>query len=257
MTKPAGAPRHRVGLLTGCVQSVFFSGVNAATARVLAAEGCEVVAPQRQGCCGALSVHAGRDAEAQAYARALIETFEAESVDFIVVNAAGCGAAMKAYGRLLGNDPAFAARASAFEGKVRDFSQFLHDVGPIARRHRLAGRVTYHDACHLQHGQRVHATPRTLLRSIPGLELCDSAEPDICCGSAGVFNLLQTEPARELGERKARHLLATGADVVATSNPGCMLQIRASLARQGAHTPVLHVAEVLAASLDGADRAVR
>ena len=251
VTPAQGPRRRRVGMLTGCIQRVFFPQVNAATARVLAAEGCEVAAPSRQRCCGALSMHSGREAEAQAFARAMIDTFEAAGVDEVVVNVAGCGSSMKEYGHLLRDDPAYAERAAAFSAKVRDLSELLAELGPVAERHPLEVSVAYHDACHLAHAQGIRQPPRDLLGAVPGLELREIANAEICCGSAGVYNLLQPEPAAQLGDRKAESVLATGADVLVTSNPGCMLQLRASLEARGETLPMAHVAEVLDAAIRG------
>ena len=252
VTRARGARRRRVGMLTGCVQSVFFPQVNAATARVLAADGCDVVAPARQGCCGALSLHAGREAEAQAFARRTIDAFERAAVEQVVVNAAGCGSAMKEYGHLLRDDPTWAERARAFSAKVRDLSELLAELGPSAERRPLPLTVAYHDACHLAHAQGIRAQPRALLGGVPGLELREIAEGEICCGSAGIYNLVEPEPAGQLGDRKAERVLATGAELLVTANPGCLLQLRASLARRGASLPMAHVAEVLDASIRGA-----
>ncbi len=253
VTPARGAPRRRVGMLTGCVQRVFFPQVNAATARVLAAEGCEVVAPPRQRCCGALSMHAGREAEAQAFARAMIDTFETAGVDDVVVNVAGCGSSMKEYGHLLRDDPVYAERAAAFSARVRDLSELLAELGPVAERHPLEVSVAYHDACHLAHAQGIRAQPRQSLATVPGLELREIADSEICCGSAGIYNLLQPEPASQLGERKAASVLATGAELLVTSNPGCMMQLRAGLEARGTTLPMAHVAEVLDAAIRGLD----
>jgi glycolate oxidase iron-sulfur subunit len=217
---PAVGPRRAVvGMLTGGVQRAFFPDVNAATARVLAAEGCDVVLPRAQGCCGALSVHTGREAEAQRFARSLIDAFEDAGVDYLVVNAAGCGSSLKEYGDLLRDDPSYAERAAALAAKVRDVSEVLVELGPVAPRHPLPLSVAYHDACHLAHAQGVRAQPRRLLADIPGLSLREIASAEICCGSAGVWNVLNPEPARELGGRKARDVLATGADLLVTATP--------------------------------------
>ncbi len=247
--------RATVGLLTGCVQRVFFDRVNAATARVLAAEGCEVVIPPSQSCCGALSMHTGREREAQAFARRTIDAFEAAGVATVVVNAAGCGSSMKEYGHLLADDPRYAERAAAFTANVRDVSEFLADLGPRAARQPLPLTAAYHDACHLAHAQGIRAQPRAVLGSIPELQIREIREPEICCGSAGIYNLVEPVPAAELGERKARSILATGAEAVITSNPGCTLQIRSHLVRMGRPLPVLHPAEVLDASIRGLDPA--
>lgn len=250
---PAGEhPRMRVGLLLGCVQRVFFPGANDATARVLAAEGCEVVVPADQGCCGALMVHAGQEADAIGFAKRLIDAFEAAGVDRIVINAAGCGSSMKEYGHLLRDDPIYAAKAAAFAAKCRDVTELLIELGePLAARQPLPVRVAYHDACHLRHAQRVADEPRQLLAGVPGLELFEVEESAICCGSAGVYNLLEPQTAGVLGERKATNILATGCDAVVTGNPGCLLQIRSSLQRLGRPLPVLHTVELIDASIRG------
>ncbi|SCG71005.1 heterodisulfide reductase-related iron-sulfur binding cluster [Micromonospora inositola] len=245
-----GARRAVVGMLTGCVQSAFFPEVNAATARVLAAEGCDVVIlPDRQGCCGALSVHNGREEEARGFARRMLDTFAAAGIDFFVVNAAGCGSTLKEYGDLLRDDPRYATLAADFAGRVRDLSELLDELGPVATRHPLPVTVAYHDACHLAHAQGVRAQPRRLLRDIPGLELREIADPEICCGSAGIWNVLHPGPAAELGDRKARTVLATGARLLVTANPGCLMQVAASVARAGGDIALAHTAQVLDASL--------
>ncbi len=248
-TAAVGVRRRTVGMLLGCVQREFFPGVNAATVRVLAAEGCEVHAPAGQGCCGALSMHSGREGEAIRFARRTIAAFA--DVDTVVVNAAGCGSSMKEYGHLLRDDPEWAGPAAAFAAKVRDVSELLDELEPVATRHPLPVTVAYHDACHLAHAQGVREQPRRLLRGIPGLRIAEIAEGEICCGSAGVYNLLQPEPARELGDRKAANVVATGADVLVTANPGCLLQVAAGLHRSGRSMPMAHTVEVLDASLRG------
>ncbi|MGH3648859.1 MAG: (Fe-S)-binding protein [Micromonosporaceae bacterium] len=239
-----GERRATVGMLTGCVQSAFFPEVNAATARVLAAEGCDVVIP-RQGCCGALSVHNGRETEAQRFARAVMDAFA--EVDYVVVNAAGCGSAMKEYGDLLGGE----LRAAGFARKVRDLSELLVELGPVAPRHPVPVTVAYHDACHLAHAQGIRAAPRALLNGIPDLEVREIADPEICCGSAGIWNVLNPEPAAELGERKARDVLATGAELLVTANPGCLMQVAAAVRRTGGSIELAHIAQVLDASIAG------
>jgi glycolate oxidase iron-sulfur subunit len=247
-----GTKRMTVGMLLGCVQREFYPGVNAATARVLAAEGCEVVVPPDQGCCGALSVHAGREAEGLDYARALIDTFSGACVERIVANSAGCGSTMKDYADLLADDPEYAERAAAFAARTRDVSEVLAELEPVATRHPLPMTVAYHDACHLRHAQGVKAQPRAVLATIPGLVVKEIADGDMCCGSAGIYNLTNPEPARELGDRKAANVAATGAEVLVTSNPGCLLQITDALRRQGREMPTAHMVLVLDASLRGA-----
>ncbi len=246
-----GAPRRRVGLLTGCVQRVLFSEVNAATARVLAAEGCEVVIPAEQACCGALMIHAGWEHQALDLARRLIDVFERADVDTIVTNAAGCGSNLKDYGYLLRDDPKYAERAKAFSAKCKDISEVLAELEPRAPRHPLPLRVAYHDSCHLQHAQGVRAQPRKALKTIPQLEVLEVPDGAICCGSAGIYNLIAPGPAQELGDRKVQNCLATGADVVVSANPGCMIQISSGLQRAGRKLPVLHMAELMDASIRG------
>jgi glycolate dehydrogenase iron-sulfur subunit len=280
-----GQRRAVVGMLTGCVQQVFFPQVNTATARVLAAEGCDVIVPPGQGCCGALSLHSGRAAEAARFAEQTIETFERAGVDAVVVNSAGCGSAMKEFGVMFARatpddhgpgEPAagpagkqaaaagpgspahpLAGRAAAFSAQVRDFSEFLAELyaghgGPRAVRHELPVTAVYHDACHLAHAQRIRQQPRDLLRGVPGLEMTEAGDGMTCCGSAGVYNLLQPEAATELGERKAATLRATGARLVVSGNPGCSLQIASGLAADGGEpVAVAHIAEVLDVSFRG------
>jgi len=249
----ARSPRRAVvGMLTGCVQRVFFPQVNAATARVLAAEGCDVVIPAGQGCCGALSLHGGRRAEAARFARQAIGTFERAGVDAVVVNSAGCGSAMKEYAELLAGDAGWSGRAAALAGMVRDLSEFLAELGPAAPRHPLHITAAYHDACHLAHAQRITAQPRELLTAIPGLRLADIADGSTCCGSAGIYNLVQPDAASELGRRKADNVAATGADLLVAGNPGCTMQIASALAARGAAMPMAHIAEVLDASIRNA-----
>jgi glycolate oxidase iron-sulfur subunit len=251
---PDGTPRRRVGLLTGCVQQVFFPRVNEATARVLAAEGCEVIVPREQACCGALMVHSGLEFEAATLAKKVIAAFEAADVDTVVINAAGCGSTMKEYGYLLRDDPAWAGRAAAFSAKCKDISEFLCELEPRAPRHPLRLRVAYHDACHLQHAQGVHEQPRRLLAGIPELELAEIPEASLCCGSAGIFNLLQPDTANQLGDRKVENLLTAHADAVASSNPGCLLQLMSGLQRRGSQAmPAFHLVELLDASIGGID----
>lgn len=249
---PRSQTRGRVGMLTGCVQDAYFAHVNAATARVLAAEGFEIVIPRSQSCCGALMVHSGLEHEAEAYAKRIIALFEAANVDSIVINAAGCGSTMKEYGHLLRDDPAWAARAAAFSAKCRDISEVLGAHKPLSPRSPLPLKIAYHDACHLRHAQGIWQQPRTLLAQIPELEIEEIAEATLCCGSAGVYNLLHPEPANELGDRKVEHLLATGAQAVVSANPGCLLQLMAGLRRRGlAELPTFHMVELLDASIRG------
>ncbi|HEX9038942.1 MAG TPA: heterodisulfide reductase-related iron-sulfur binding cluster [Ktedonobacterales bacterium] len=251
LTPTRGSRRMRVGLLLGCVQRVFFSDVNAATARVLAAEGCEVVAPATQGCCGALSMHAGREHEGLTFARRLIEIFERADVEVIVVNVAGCGSNLKDYGRLLADDPDWSGRAADFSAKTRDISEVLASLEPVAPRGPIQARVAYHDACHLAHAQGIRKQPRDALATIPGLEVVTPPESELCCGSAGIYNLTQPAAAADLGARKARNILSLAPDALVASNPGCLLQINAALDRMGARLPTFHPVELLDASIRG------
>jgi glycolate oxidase iron-sulfur subunit len=211
-------------------------------------QGFEVHVPRLPRCCGALALHAGEDPDARTLAKATIEAFD--GFDTVVVNAAGCGSAMKDYGHVLRDEPAWAERAAAFSERVRDVSEFLAEAGPPrAERRPVPMTIAYHDACHLAHAQGVRAQPRDLLRGIPDLKLVEPDEWEICCGSAGIYNLVEPEPAAQLGERKARNLLDTGAEAVVAGNPGCALQISAHSERLGRPLPVLHPMELLARSI--------
>jgi glycolate oxidase iron-sulfur subunit len=236
----AAAQAGRVGLLTGCVQSVLFGEVNRATARVLAAYGYTVAAPY-DGCCGALALHAGRREQGLELAHRTAAAFRAAGAEAIVTNAAGCGSHLK---------------DAALDLPVVDVSELLASAdGP--ERSPLPLRVAFQDSCHLAHAQRIRAQPRAVLRSIPGLELLEPAEQELCCGSAGIYNLVQPEAARELGERKAANVLATAPDVYASANPGCLLQVSAALRRAGRPLPAVHPVELLDASLRGGTGALR
>ncbi len=251
-TRAHGEKRGTVGFLQGCVQRAYFGDVNAATVAVLAAEGFEVHAPRAPRCCGALGLHAGQEEDSLPLAKATIEAFE--RFDHVVVNAAGCGSAIKDYGHLLRDDPQWSARATALAAKARDVHELLASVAPRAPRGTVALRVAYHDACHLAHAQAVRTQPRQLLRAIPGLELVEPAEWELCCGSAGIYNLTRPEAAAQLGERKAANLLATGAAAIAAANPGCTLQIAAHLQRKGRPLPLLHPMQILAQSIEAGRR---
>jgi glycolate oxidase iron-sulfur subunit len=251
-TPAAGESRLRAALLGGCVQRVFFPNVNGATIRVLAAEGIEVVVPEGQGCCGALSVHAGRTEEARRLARDLVERFERDPADVVVVNAAGCGSHLKDLEHLFERDPEFRPRARAFAAKVRDVSELLAAIPARAPRHPLRARIAYHSPCHLGHAQRLQDPPRALLRAIPGVELVEVPDGDQCCGSAGVYNIVQPGSADEIGRRKAAAVASTGAALVASANPGCSLQIRRMLQEHGADVEAAHPVEILDRSIRGA-----
>jgi glycolate oxidase iron-sulfur subunit len=247
LTQATSPNRGRVALLQGCVQRVFFPEVHRATIAVLAAEGFEVLAPERPGCCGALELHSGIEEAAVARARDTIAAMDELAVDHVVTNAAGCGSAMKEYGELLGTD-----EARRFSGRVRDVLELLGSEEPRAPRGALPLRAVYHDPCHLAHAQGIREQPRALLRSIPGLELVEvPAEREICCGSAGLYNLLQPEAAAQLGERKARHMIEAGADVIAAANPGCAAQLEHHLRALGHPLPIVHPIELVWRSIEG------
>ena len=245
LTPAEGPRRGRVAMLTGCVQSVVFGSHNRATVRVLAKNGWEVVAPPGQGCCGALNAHGGDHARALDMARRTIESFEGERVDAVVVNTSGCGAHMKAYGALLAGDAAWTERARRFSASVRDISELLAGTPLRGPLRPIPMTVTYHDPCHVVHGQKIRSAPRTLLAQIPGLRVVELAESDWCCGSAGIYNLTEPEMAGRLLRRKVRHVLATGATALVTANPGCILQIQQGLRQAGSTIEVLHLVEIL------------
>jgi glycolate oxidase iron-sulfur subunit len=249
LTPAQGERRGRVALLTGCVQSVVFGAHNAATARILSRNGWEVVAPPEQGCCGALNAHGGDHERALAMARALIDVFERLEVDALVVNTSGCGAHLKAYGALLAGDPAYAERAGKLARSVRDVAEFLAAQPLRGPLRPVPLTVTYHDPCHVVHGQKIRSQPRALLAQVPGLRVVDLTESDWCCGSAGLYNLTQPEMADRLLRRKVRNVASTGAQAVVTANPGCILQIQAGLRARGLDLPVLHLVEVLDRSM--------
>jgi len=252
VTKAVGEKRGTIGFLQGCVQRAYFGDVNAATVSVLAAEGFEVHSPRAPRCCGALGLHAGQEEDSLPLAKATIEAFE--GFEHVVVNAAGCGSAIKDYGHLLRDEPQWAQRAAELAARARDVHELLAAVAPRAKRHPVPMTVAYHDACHLAHAQNVRSQPRQLLRAIPGLELVEPAEWELCCGSAGIYNLTRPEAAGELGARKADNLLATGAEAIAAANPGCTLQISAHLERKGKPLPLVHPMQLLAQSIDGGTR---
>jgi len=251
VTLAARSRQGRAGFLTGCAQRFLLPGLNRATVRVLAAAGYDVVTPPTQGCCGALHAHAGHLGEARSMARAVIDTFEGAQVDLVVANAAGCGAAMKQYGRLLRDDPAWQARAARFSAQVRDVTQVLADVPWNGDLHPVSASVTYHEACHLAHAQRIRSEPRTVLAQIPGLRLVELTESDLCCGSAGTYNLLQPEMANRLLARKVDRIREANTDFVAAGNIGCLLQIALGLQQAGARTRAVHPVELLDWALHG------
>lgn len=234
-----------VDLFNGCVMSTVFSNVNRATGRVLAHNDVSTKVPATQQCCGALHVHSGMMEEARKLARTNIDAFDRGGERPIIVTAAGCGAALKEYGYLLKDDPAYAARAGQFSGRIRDVTEYLAARNLAPPTHEVRATVTYQEPCHLAHAQRITAQPRQLLAQIPGLELVEMTESSLCCGSAGIYNIIRREMADELGDRKAGHAMATGAECVVTANPGCHMQLRTSLIRNGSELPVRHIVEIL------------
>jgi glycolate oxidase iron-sulfur subunit len=243
---PAEGPRrYRVAMLGGCIANVFFARLNEATVRVLQKNGCEVTVPADQGCCGALHVHSGLADDARALARKNIDALLAGGYDAIITNAAGCGSTLKEYGELLEHDPAYAGRAREFAALVKDVNEFLASIEWNTDFGSLPYTVTYQDSCHLAHGQKIKAAPRKLLRSIPGLTFREMPLSDICCGSAGIYNVLQPEMATALLEKKMGSVELTRAQVIVTANPGCMLQLRAGAEQFGHGERVAHVVEVL------------
>ena len=249
-----GQKRYRVGMLLGCVQQLFFSNVNLATARVLTANGCEVVIPNAQGCCAALPYHQGQETQAQDLARQMIDHFEETNVDAIIINAAGCGHTLKDYDHILHDDPDYRAKAIAFSNKVKDVQEFLASIELTASFHPLQSEpltVVYQDACHLLHGQKISVQPRQLLNHIPNVHLKEPLDAALCCGSAGVYNMLQPDVADELGQQKVTHLLNTGASIIASPNPGCSLQIQKHLQAQGKQVSLFHPIELLDRSIRG------
>ena len=247
-----GEKRYQVGVILGCVQRLFFSGVNEATVRVLTANGCEVVIPKSQGCCAALPEHQGQTEQAKVLARQMIDSFADTHVDFVIINAAGCGHTLKEYGHILADDPEYAEKAKIFAAKVKDSQEFLANVGLTAKLSPLTDKnltLVYQDACHLLHGQKISVQPRQLLKQIPGVTLKEPIDAALCCGSAGVYNMLQPEVAEELGKQKAQNLLNTGADLIASPNPGCSLQISKYL--QGKTISVMHPMELLDYAIRG------
>ena len=240
-----GRRRGRVGLLTGCIMSTAYAEVHEATIRVLTRNGFDVTLVADQGCCGALHVHGGDPDGGRELARRNIDAFDNPRLDAVIVNAAGCGAALKEYGHLLKDDPDYAERAEAFSARVKDAIEFLADVGLTAAPGRLPATVTYQEPCHLAHAQRITWQPRALLGAIPGLELREMPESSLCCGSAGIYNITQPEMSAQLLERKLDNALSTGAEVIVSANPGCMLQIAAGLRSRGDDRPVVHLISLL------------
>jgi glycolate oxidase iron-sulfur subunit len=251
-----GQKRYRVGMILGCVQRMFLPEVNAATIRVLTANGCEVVIPKLQGCCGALSHHQGQEAQTQDLARQMIDTFSSYELDAILINASGCGHSLKEYDQILKDDPSYAKSAQEFAAKVKDVQEFLDEVGLITPLSALNEgqeplNVVYQDACHMLHGQKISMQPRRLLKQIPNLKLKEPIDAALCCGSAGVYNILQPEIGAELGKQKVENLVNTGASLIASANVGCTIQIRKHLELQGQTTMLKHPMELLDYAIRG------
>jgi glycolate oxidase iron-sulfur subunit len=247
--------RGRVAVFAGCIMSTVFAETDRATVRVLNASGYEVVVPEQQGCCGALGIHAGEMEDARGLARRNIAAFERSGAEAIIVNAAGCGSTLKEYGHLFEDDPEWSARARAFSERIRDVTEFLGDLLTQDKLNTtfqpLNITVTFQEPCHLVHAQRISRQPRALLKAIPGLTLVEMEESAVCCGSAGIYNLVRPQMARQLGDRKAKNAIATDAQAVVTANPGCHLQVRASLERNGSPLPVIHIVDLLDAAYRG------
>lgn len=246
--------RYRVGVILGCVQRLFFDPVNEATIRVLTANGCEVIIPKSQGCCAALPAHQGQENQAQMLAKQMIESFANTDVDYIIINAAGCGHTLKEYHHILADIPEYAEKAKQFVSKIRDVQEFLIEVGLTANLSAITEEeltIVYQDACHLLHGQKISIQPRQLLRKIPNIKLKEPIDAALCCGSAGVYNMLQPEVANELGQQKVTNLLNTGANLIASPNPGCSLQIQKHLQLQGKQINIMHPIELLDYAIRG------
>lgn len=250
-----GEKRYRVGMILGCVQRIFLPEVNDATVRVLTANGCEVVIPKAQGCCAALSHHQGQEKQAKIMARQMIDQFESKSVDFILINASGCGHTLKEYGQILKDDPDYCDRAIAFAAKIKDVQEFLDEVGlttelsPLQREGILT--LVYQDACHMLHGQKIQQQPRRLLKKIPHVQLREPIDAALCCGSAGIYNILQPEVGDELGRQKVQNLVNTKAQVIVSANVGCTVQLRKHLNLEEQTTPIFHPMQLLDFAIRG------
>jgi len=245
-TFPAqGEQRYRVAFMAGCIANVSFARLNEATVRVLQKNGCEVVVPREQSCCGALHVHAGLREQARGLARRNIDAVLGDGFDAVITNAAGCGSTLKEYGELLEDDPAFASKAREFSALMRDVTEFLAGIELNPQMGTVNATVTYQDSCHLAHGQKIRAAPRKLLGAIPGVTLREMAGSDLCCGSAGIYNVLETQMSAQILGHKMECVNATGAEIIATANPGCLLQLEAGVRLHGNRQRVMHVVELL------------
>ena len=248
ITPALGVKRYRVGMISGCIMDQVFHDINEATIRVLSANGCEVITPKQQGCCGALHVHGGEAEQGRALARSNIDIFESYNCDAIIINSAGCGSTLKEYDHLLRDDPDYMQRAQDFSHKIKDISEFLVTIQRPHSMGEIKQTVAYHDACHLLHGQKIKQQPRQLLASIPGINIVDLKESDWCCGSAGIYNLTNQAMAHELLERKMNHIEETNATIIATGNPGCMMQIALGARERGMKLEVMHPVQLLDAA---------
>jgi glycolate oxidase iron-sulfur subunit len=242
---PQGPRKYRVAFLAGCIANVAFARLNEATVRVLQKNACEVVVPKDQGCCGALHVHSGLRAEARKLARRNIDALLDGGFDAVVTNAAGCGSTLKEYGELLEDDAEYAAKAREFSRRMRDITEFLGAIELNPRMGPVNAKVTYQDSCHLAHGQRIRTAPRKLLAAVPGVTLREMPGADLCCGSAGIYNVVHNEMSSRILAHKMESVKATGAEIIATANPGCMLQLQAGVRTHGSGQRVMHVVEVL------------
>jgi len=247
-----GEKRYTVALLSGCVMPVLFGATNEATVKVLRHNGCEVLVPKAQVCCGALLLHNGEKSKALSLARRNIDVFSKSDVDALIINAAGCGAMMKEYGELFKDDPDYHERAQRLTAKMKDVSEFLGDIPLVAPTREVRAKVVYHDACHLAHGQNVRQQPRALLKAIPGLQIAELNESDWCCGSAGTYNLTEPELANRILERKVNNIKATETELVVAGNPGCLMQIRAGLQQRGLSIKAIHTVDLLAEAYEEA-----
>jgi glycolate oxidase iron-sulfur subunit len=251
VTRSRGQRRYRVGFIEGCIMPQFFGDTNAATVRVLAANGCDVYAPPAQGCCGALHMHTGERAQAQDLARRNIDAFGPLQLDAIIINAAGCGSTLKEYGHLLADDPAYAERARDFTQRVKDVNEFLASIDLVPPSRSVPLTVTYQDPCHLVHGQGIRNQPRELLRRIPGLRLVEMKDSDVCCGSAGIYNLTHPELSQKVLSEKMENLAATGAEAVVAPNPGCSMQLGYGARQRGLDLQLFHVVDLLDVAYGG------
>jgi len=242
---PQGERKHRVAFMAGCIANVSFARLNEATIRVLQRNGCEVVVPADQGCCGALHLHSGLRGEARKLACRNIDAVLGGGFDAIITNAAGCGSTLKEYGELLDDDPEYSAKAKQFSGLMRDITEFLASIELNRNMRPVNATVTYQDSCHLAHGQKIRSAPRQLLAAIPGIRFQEMRGADICCGSAGIYNVVQNQMSMQILAHKMENVNASGADIIATANPGCMLQLEAGVRLHGKKQRVLHVVELL------------